>query len=177
MTKGHSFIIRLFLFFWSAGLEATSKGQNVIEWQGRDAATFEFRGDQSAIVSNWLIKGGSPGIVVMGEDWRSRGHVFESRHRMLDGSFFIFICCKGILLLEKYQKGINRGLGWPIKNGSDDMCSGLWSYNSASLKQCQFKKLSINQKHSLFYIEHWVLKCSHKSEDLRDRRRPLYQLF
>ena len=38
--------------------------------------------------------GGSPGVVVMGGDWRSRGREFESRHCVLDGSFFTFICCK-----------------------------------------------------------------------------------
>ena len=38
--------------------------------------------------------GGSPGVVVMGEDWCSRGCEFKSQHRILDGHFFTFICCK-----------------------------------------------------------------------------------
>ena len=38
--------------------------------------------------------GGSPGIVVMGRDSHSKGHGFESRHRILDGHFFTYICCK-----------------------------------------------------------------------------------
>ena len=29
--------------------------------------------------------GGSPGLVVMGDDSRSRGHGFESQHHILDG--------------------------------------------------------------------------------------------
>ena len=34
-----------------------------------------------------IIKGGSPGLVVMGRDLRSKGRGFESRHRILDGHF------------------------------------------------------------------------------------------
>ena len=36
----------------------------------------------------------SPGLVVMGDDSFSRGRGFESRHCILDGYFFTFICCK-----------------------------------------------------------------------------------
>ena len=32
-----------------------------------------------------LILGGSPGLVFMGGDSCSKGHEFESRHRILDG--------------------------------------------------------------------------------------------
>ena len=35
--------------------------------------------------------GGSPGLVVMGGDSRSKGRGFESRHRILDGHFFTYI--------------------------------------------------------------------------------------
>ena len=46
-------------------------------------------------VTNMILKstkifyslGGSPCIVVMGEDWCSRGREFESLHRTLDGHF------------------------------------------------------------------------------------------
>ena len=38
--------------------------------------------------------GGSPGLVVMGRDSRSKGHGFKSQHRILDGHFFTCICCK-----------------------------------------------------------------------------------
>ena len=40
------------------------------------------------------MKGGSPGLVVMGRDSRSEGRGFESRHRILDGHFFTYICFK-----------------------------------------------------------------------------------
>ena len=40
----------------------------------------------------------------MGGDWWSRGREFESWHRILDGSFFAFICCKIVLLFEKTEK-------------------------------------------------------------------------
>ena len=39
-------------------------------------------------------KGVSPGLVVMGRDSHSEGRGFESRHRILDGHFFTYICCK-----------------------------------------------------------------------------------
>ena len=32
--------------------------------------------------------------MVMGRDSRSEAHGFESRHRILDGHFFTYICCK-----------------------------------------------------------------------------------
>ena len=41
-----------------------------------------------------LNKGGSPGLVVMGGDSRSKGCEFESWHSILDGHIFTFICCK-----------------------------------------------------------------------------------
>ena len=37
------------------------------------------------------LKGGSPGLVVMGGGSCSKGHEFESRHRILDGHFFTYI--------------------------------------------------------------------------------------
>ena len=36
----------------------------------------------------------SPGLVVMGRDSCSKGRGFESRHSILDGHFFTYICCK-----------------------------------------------------------------------------------
>ena len=42
-----------------------------------------------------MCKGGSPGLVVMGRDSRSKGRGFESRHHILDGHFsHIHSCCK-----------------------------------------------------------------------------------
>ena len=46
------------------------------------------------MVKSMYSQGGSPGLVVMGRDSRSEGHGFESRHRILDGHFFTYICCK-----------------------------------------------------------------------------------
>ena len=51
---------------------------------------FSFLIDRIRIFS----EGGSPGLVVMGRDSRSEGRGFESRHRILDGHFFTYICCK-----------------------------------------------------------------------------------
>ena len=41
-------------------------------------------------------RGGSPGLVVMGGDSRSEVCGFESRHHILDGHFFTYICCKNL---------------------------------------------------------------------------------
>ena len=38
--------------------------------------------------------GGSPGLVIMGGDSCPEGRGFESHHRLLDGHFFTYICCK-----------------------------------------------------------------------------------
>ena len=36
----------------------------------------------------------SPGLVVVGRDSRSNGRGFKSRHHILEGRFFTYICCK-----------------------------------------------------------------------------------
>ena len=51
--------------------------------------------------------------MVMGGDSRSEGLGFESRHRILDGHFLTYICCKNCWL-EKTENKQKRGLGWPI---------------------------------------------------------------
>ena len=43
---------------------------------------------------HWVGMGGSPGLVVMRRDSQYKGSGFESRHRILDGHFFTYICCK-----------------------------------------------------------------------------------
>ena len=42
--------------------------------------------------------GGSPGIVVMGRDSHSKGHGFESRHRILDGHFSHIFVVKIVMM-------------------------------------------------------------------------------
>ena len=51
--------------------------------------------------------GGSPGLVVMGDDSCSRGHGFESRCHILDGHIFKLICCKHYIVCLKRPK-INK---------------------------------------------------------------------
>ena len=53
----------------------------------------------------------------MGGDWWSRGREFESWHRILDGSFFAFICCKIVLLFEKTEKNEKEGEDGPFSKG------------------------------------------------------------
>ena len=62
------------------------------------------------------LMGGSPGLVVMGKDSHSKGCGFESRHRILDGHFFTYICCKNCndVCLKKTENKLKRGRGWPI---------------------------------------------------------------
>ena len=63
---------------------------------------------------NWL-NGGGPGQVVMGGDSCSKGCEFESRHCILDGHLFTFICCKNYnLCVWKDENTWRRGRGWPI---------------------------------------------------------------
>ena len=42
--------------------------------------------------------------MVMGGDSRSKGRGFESRHRILDGHFFTYICCKNCIVCLKRLK-------------------------------------------------------------------------
>ena len=51
-----------------------------------------------------LLQGGSPGLVVMGGDSCSKGRQFESRHRILDGHFFTFVCWKNWNVCLKRRK-------------------------------------------------------------------------
>ena len=54
--------------------------------------------------------GGSPGLVVKGGDSCSKGRGFESWHRILEGHFFTYICCKNVMLFEKNEnKTIKEG--------------------------------------------------------------------
>ena len=54
-------------------------------------------------------KGGSPGLVVMGDNSCLKGRGFESRRRILDGhlDIFTFICCKNCNVCLKRPK-INK---------------------------------------------------------------------
>ena len=71
------------------------------------------------LIVNWLkyvepkLIWSSPGLVVMGKDWCSRGRDFEFQHRRLDGHFCTLICCK-VCLFEKTDNKPKRGRGWPI---------------------------------------------------------------
>ena len=53
-------------------------------------------------VTNFI--GREPGVVVMGRDSCSKGHGFNSQHRILDGHFFTYICCKNCNVCLKRPK-------------------------------------------------------------------------
>ena len=57
------------------------------------------------------LRGGSPGLVVMGGDSCSEGRGFKSRHYILDGH-----CCKNCndVCLKKPKINEKRGRCWPI---------------------------------------------------------------
>ena len=48
--------------------------------------------------------GGSPGLVVMGDDSCLKGRGFESQRHILDGHFFTLICCKKCIACLKRPK-------------------------------------------------------------------------
>ena len=53
--------------------------------------------------------------MVMRRDSHSEGHGFESRHRILDGHFFAYICCKNCNDVDlKRPKKRKRDRRWPI---------------------------------------------------------------
>ena len=54
--------------------------------------------------------------MVMGGDARSKGHGFESRHRILGGHFFTYIFVVKIcnVCLKKTENKRKRARGWPI---------------------------------------------------------------
>ena len=61
--------------------------------------------------------GGSPGLVVMGEDSCSKGYGVESQHCILDGyDIFTYICCINCndVCLKRAKINNKRGRGWPI---------------------------------------------------------------
>ena len=63
-----------------------------------------------------LIKaylGGSPGLVVMGDNSCLKGRGFESRRHLLDGHFFTLICCNNCI--EKTENIRKRGRVGPFK--------------------------------------------------------------
>ena len=51
--------------------------------------------------------GESPGLVAMGGDSSSEGRVFETKHRILDGHFYIILLC----LFEKDEKEKKKRVG------------------------------------------------------------------
>ena len=55
--------------------------------------------------------GGSPGLVVMGDDWCLRGRGFESQRHLLDRYFFTLICYKNWIVCLKRPK-INKKKPW-----------------------------------------------------------------
>ena len=65
-----------------------------------------------------LHLGGSPGLVVMGRDSRSGGRGFKSQHRILNGHFFTYICCKNCIVCLKRSKinGEEAGLAQFLKH-------------------------------------------------------------
>ena len=64
-------------------------------------------------VKAWL-KGGSPGLVVMGDGTCLRGRGFESRRHILDGHFSHWFVVKFVLFVWKDQKYTKRGRVWLI---------------------------------------------------------------
>ena len=62
----------------------------------------------SSLLTKQVNQGGSPGLMVMGGDSHSKGRGFESRHRILDGHFFTYIChvCLKRPKINKKEAGV-----------------------------------------------------------------------
>ena len=59
--------------------------------------------------------GGSPGLVVMGDDSGSKGREFESRCHIQDGNFFALICCQNcIVCLKRLKINEKEARDWTI---------------------------------------------------------------
>ena len=52
-----------------------------------------------------VSRGGSPGLVIIGWDSCCKGREFESRHCILDGHLFTFICCKNFNVCKMTKVG------------------------------------------------------------------------
>ena len=74
--------------------------------------------DEWSTLKKWFSVGGSPGLVVKGDESCSRGHGFESWHCILDGHdiFHVGLLWKLYCLFEKTKNKPKRGLGRPNKN-------------------------------------------------------------
>ena len=81
----------------------------------------------------------SPSLVVMGRDSRSEGRGFKSQHRILDGHFFTYICCKNC----------NVCLKRPKINEKEAGIGPLLNYKFAH-------KVVICDRKVLYKIDHWV---------------------
>ena len=60
------------------------------------------------------LLGGSPGLVVLGDDSCLRGREFESQRLILDGHFSHWFVAKIVLFVWKDQKYTKRGRSWPV---------------------------------------------------------------
>ena len=60
----------------------------------------------AALKMQQTLKHWRPGLVVMVGDSCSNGREFKFRHRILDGHFFTFICCKNCNVCLKKRPGL-----------------------------------------------------------------------
>ena len=58
-----------------------------------------------------IYKGGSPGLVVLGEDSCSKGHELESQHHILDGHFSHLFVVKIVMCVWKDENKLKRRPG------------------------------------------------------------------
>ena len=85
---------------------------------------------------------GSPGLVVMRRDSRSKGREFEPRHRILDGHFSTYICCKNCIDVCLKRPKINKkmpGLAHLKKNYFNSLLlPQLLSWNLTPINHVKF---------------------------------------
>ena len=70
-------------------------------------------------VQRKIVRGGSPGLVVMGGDSCSRGHGFESQHHILDGLFSHFFVIKIEMFVWKDENKQKEARDGPLLKKKD----------------------------------------------------------
>ena len=99
--------------------------------------------------------GGSPGLVVMGDDSCLRGHGFESQHSILDGPFKHWFVIKIYYLFEKTKNKWKRSRGRSIffkkKESLQSKHSGKWPSGAP-----QTKLIKQNFLRLIFRISNWM---------------------
>ena len=116
------------------------------------------------LFKHWQQLGGSPGLVVMGGDSRSKGRGFESQCHILDGHGIFsqwFVVKKLYCLFEKTENKRKRGRDWPIflKKIICNSVRFIADVKATIQRRRAYLKIS-KHKFSLNYVLYWQCTTS-----------------